>query len=208
MVITVFGASGRVGRLVVAEAIARGHVVRAFVHNTNKLVANPSLTIIQGDVHDRQTVAAAVYGSKAVISALGSWGTPSKDIVTTAIRNIIPAMESAGVDRIISLTGSDAYDSADKPTVGQRCSHLFGKLVAGKIIADGEEHIRLLRASTLDWTVLRSPVMTNGAGIFYKLSLQPVASWRTIPRKAVAKAMLDQLDGVGYSSAAPFLHRY
>lgn len=208
MVITVFGASGKVGRLVVAEAIARGHTVRAFIHHTNTLTDDPHLTIIQGDIHDKQAVANAIYGSQGIISTLGSWGTPSKDIVSTGIRNIIAAMTSMGIDRIVSITGSDAYDSTDRPTLGRLCSHFVAKLAAGKVLADGEEHIRLLRASKLDWTVLRSPVMTNGARIFYKLSLRPVASWRPIPRKAVAKALLDQMDGPGYSAAAPFLHRY
>jgi putative NADH-flavin reductase len=208
MIITVFGASGRVGRLVVAEAIARGHTVKAFVHRTNVLGDNPHLTIVQGSVHDRRAVAAAVYGSQGVISTLGSWGSPRKDIVSTGMRSIIPAMESAGIERIVSITGSDAYDSTDELTLRRRCSHLFARIAAGKILADGEKHIKLLRTSSLDWTVLRSPAMTNGARIFYKLSLQPVASWQPIPRKAVAKALLDQLDGPGYSAAAPFLHRY
>lgn len=206
MVIAIFGASGRVGRLVVTEALARGHSVRAFVHHTDNLPDHPKLVTIQGDIHNRQAVTEAVHGSQAVVSALGSWHTPSKDIVATAMRSIIPAMEAGGIDRIISLTGTAAYDISDKPTLLRGCSHLLTRLIANRILADGEEHIKLLRASQLDWTVLRAPAMTNKAQIFYKLSLQPVPIWQTIPRRAVAKAMLDQLDGAGYTAAAPFIH--
>ena len=208
MIVTIFGASGKVGRLVVEEALARGHSVRAFVHRTNNFADHPRLSITQGDVHNPQSVIQAVQGSEAVISTLGSWGSPAKDVVSAAMRTIIPAMESSGVERIISLTGSDAYDTTDEMTLGRRGSHLFAKIVAGKILADGEEHIRLLRASKLDWTVLRAPVMTDGARIFYKLSLRPVSFWTAVPRRAVAKAILDQLDGAGYSLASPFIHRY
>lgn len=207
MLIVIFGAAGRVGRLVVAEALARGHSVRAFVHQNHDLPEDPQLTIVQGDVHKAADVLSAIHGCQAVVSTLGSWGTPDKDVVSSAMRHIIPAMEQAGMERIISLTGAEAWDDTDRPTLLRRCSRWGAKLIAHRILADGEEHIRLLRASRLDWTVLRSPVMTNSARIFYMLSLRPLKPWQTIPRKAVAKALLDQLDGPAYSKAAPFIHR-
>lgn len=208
MIVTVFGASGKVGRLVVTEALARGYTVRGFIHSHNPLDDHPNLTVITGDIHEAESVAMAIQGSQAVISALGSWGTSSKDIVSTGMRHIIPAMEAYGVDRIVSLTGADAFDVNERPSLLRRCSHEFARLVAGNIVSDGEEHLRLLRASDLDWTVLRAPVMTNSSSIFYKLSLKPLSHWQTIPRKAVAKAMIDQVDGSTYSKAAPFLYRY
>lgn len=208
MVITVFGASGRVGRLVTAEALARGYSVKGFVHSHNNLDNHPNLAVISGDIHDSHAVTTAVQGSQAVICSLGSWGAASKDIVSTGTRHIIPAMQSCGVERIVSLTGADAFEAGERPTMLRRFSHSFARLIAGKILTDGEEHIRLLESSELDWTVLRAPVMTNGDSIFYKLSLKPLSHWHTIPRKAVAKAMVDQIDGSSYSKAAPFLHRY
>lgn len=208
MVITVFGASGKVGRLVVAEALARGHSVRAFVHRTHNFPSSTQLTVIQGDIYDKESVANALFGSQVVISTLGSWGTPKKDVVSSGMQAIIPAMQSFGIDRIVSLTGAGAYIDGEKNSIGRQCGHMFGKLFAGKILVDGEKHIKLLQSSGLDWTVLRSPVMTDGARIFYKLSMRPVAMWQTIPRKAVAKALLDQLDGASYSNASPFIHRY
>lgn len=43
------------------------------------------------------------------MSALGSWGTESKDILSSVIVNIIKAMKAEKVSRIISLTGTDAF---------------------------------------------------------------------------------------------------
>jgi len=207
MVITVFGASGKVGRYLVAEALARGHSVRAFIHRTNDFPNHPRLTLVKGDIHDVQSVANAVFGSQAVLCTLSSWKSPGKDVVSSGIRAIIPAMNANGIDRIVTVTGSGAFTDEEQPSFLRRCGHTFGKLVAGKVIADGEEHIRLLQASGLDWTTLRSPVMNNGARIFYKLSMRPAPTWQYVPRKAVAKAMLDQLDGASYSRSAPFIHR-
>ena len=208
MVITVFGASGKVGRLVVSEALARGYSVRAFIHRSNILTDHPLLDIMQGDIHDPSSVAQAISGSQAVISALGSWNTAQKDILTSGMQTILPIMKASGIERIVSLTGSAAHAPQEHISPARKLEHIFGSVVARRILIDGEEHIRLLRDSGVDWTVLRSPVMSASPRIFYKLSAKPPKIWETIPRKAVARAMVDQLDGASYTTAAPFLHQY
>lgn len=205
MQITVFGASGKVGRLVVAEALARGHSVVGFTHSHTSFKHHAQLRILQGDVHNSRAVANSLRGSEAVISVLGSWGTPTKDIVAAGIRSIIPAMQAQQISRVVSLTGAEAHDTTDHPMFWRRLSHFGARIAARKILHDGEEHIRLLRASGLDWTVLRSPVMTGKSDIFYRLTLKPLTPWQTIPRCAVAKALVDQLEGPGYINAAPFI---
>ncbi len=123
--ITVFGASGKVGRLVVAELLGRGHNVVAFVHSqkltekdfvrdsVHDAKATKNIRIVQGDIYNAVQVAAALSGSQAVISVLGSWGTKRKDILCSAMRAIIPAMEQQHIQRIVSLTGHDARTEGD-----------------------------------------------------------------------------------------------
>jgi putative NADH-flavin reductase len=207
MQVTVLGASGKVGRLVVAEALGRGHQVTAVVHRHNPFWNMPGVRVITGDVHDAAIVTASLQGSQAVLSALGSWNSASKDIVTAGISHTIPAMHRLGISRIITLTGEGADAPGDRRPLSRRLTHAAARLVAGKILRDGETQIALLAASQLDWTVLRSPIMTNGHDRLYRLSLRPAPPWQTIPRRAVAKAMLDQLDGPGYLGAAPFIYR-
>lgn len=213
MHLTVFGASGKVGRLVVAECLKRGHHVVAFTHRSNSLPGegqfeNPqNLTIVQGDIHESEHVSRAITGSHAVLSTLGSWGTKHKDVVSTGMRMIIPAMEQQGTTRIVSLTGTEALDAGDKPSMAKKMARFGAKLFAGKILRDGEEHIRLLRNSSLEWTALRSPVMTNDHDITYTLTLTPRSPLETVPRIAVAKAMVDQIEGPAYDNAAPFIYR-
>lgn len=191
MRITVFGASGKVGRLVVAELLDRGYKVTVFVHEHNPF--GNDVRAVKGDIHIAADVAQAVQGSDMVVSALGSWGTKRKDIVGAGTRNIIAAMETRGVRRLVTLTGSEARDPEDKPGLLQKASHFGASLMAGKILRDGEEHIRLLRASPLDWTTIRSPVMNNIGHKGYKLEDGWLSHFRTINRGAVARAMADQL---------------
>lgn len=207
MKIIVFGANGRVGTKVVYELLARGYDVRAFVRGHHSFESSRHLEVIQGDIYDARAVRAAIDGCDAVISALGSWGTPKKDILSTAMKHIVPAMHSLGVSRIISLTGQDARDVHDNPSWFQKMFHWFLLRVAKQILEDGEAHIRELRESSLNWTVLRSPIMNSRGHVNYVLSAALPYPWVTIHRQSVAIAMVDQLEDASFIGTSPFLHR-
>ena len=161
MNIAIFGASGRVGRLTAIEALQRGHSVIGVIHSAKSLsmiANNPSITPLmksrlelrQADVHNAQTVANSIKGCQAVISALGSWGTPSKDIVASGMRTIIPAMKKENINRIVSLTGTEAYDKDDTPDLARRLAHAAASIAAGRILQDGEEHIKAAASETVE----------------------------------------------------------
>lgn len=207
MQITVFGASGKVGSLVVEEALRRGYSVVAFVHHHNLFSPSGKLIIVEGDVYNSEQVSTALKGSDAVISCLGSWGTPKKDVLTAAMRSIVPAMQVRDIQRIVTVTGSGAN------IPGQRASIVHKSLLrlpiygAGKVFSDGEAHMRLLADSSLKWTTLRSPVMTNGGRKGYYLNMSAGSVLGTISRSAVATALLDQLERDDYLCASPVIHR-
>lgn len=209
MQVTVFGASGKVGRLVVGALLADGHTVVAFVHSASPFGAHDKLRIIKGDIHTGHGVDEALKGSAAVVSALGSWGTKKKDIVSSGMERIIPAMQANHVKRIISLTGSDARASGDTLSLIHRLSHTFIRYSPErKILGDGERHIRLLEASGLDWTVLRSPLMDErGDPHEFRLGTARPKPWQTVNRHAVAKAMTGLTGNADFSQKAPFITR-
>lgn len=209
--VTVFGASGKVGQLVVAELLARGYTVVAVVHNNTPFkTSDTKLHIHKCDVHDDAQVVKAISfgdGSQAVISTLGSWSAPSRDIVSSGISNIVPAMQSAGVRRVISLTGSGAFSPNDEPSMLGRAMHRFtlSTPVLGKVLRDGEFQFEILQDSGLDWTVLRSPVMTNGHHTAYRLSNKSPLPWAVIPRQSIAQAIVNQLDDHTHVGQSPFV---
>lgn len=204
--ITVFGANGRVGRLVVKEALRRGYEVTAFVHRESDLLPSGRVQMVQGDVYDYAAVESAISGSSAVISALGSWGTPGKDVLSRGMGNIILAMEELGVRRLVSLTGAEARASGDSLGLMHRATHFMLGTIAKKILVDSERHLQLLEDSALDWTVVRSPVMT-GRNIHgrYELGGTRPAPWTTVSRSAVALSLVDQVDDAGWYGKAPFI---
>jgi putative NADH-flavin reductase len=106
--ITVFGASGKVGRLVVWEILRRGHQVHAFVHSRNPFEGQEEVTVVNGEVADTVAVHAALADSDAVVSTLGGWGKTSSDVLATGMTTIIPAMQALHLTRIVTLTGAGA----------------------------------------------------------------------------------------------------
>ncbi|HTB48568.1 MAG TPA: NAD(P)H-binding protein [Verrucomicrobiae bacterium] len=207
MRVTVFGASGKVGQQVVALELGKGYSVTAFVHSHNPFKANKDLKIVTGGIEDQLAIGRALEDSDAVISALGSWHTKSKRVLTCGMNTIIPTMEEQGIRRIITVTGTGALWSGDKPSALDKLNHSLLKLVAPKVLLDGEEHIRLLAASKLDWTCVRSPVMTRDTSTKYRLRLKLPGPLATIPRSAVAQCLVDRLETRDYIRAAPVMYR-
>lgn len=140
-----------------------------------------------------------------VMSALSSWGTKKKDVLSTAMTSIIPAMQQHGVKRIISLTGAEARAAGDHLGVIHRFAHFGIGIVGGPVLRDGERHIQLLEQSDLDWVVVRSPIMRSNANQSYALSDHRPRPWALINRSAVARAMVDQLSDDGHLGKAPYI---
>jgi putative NADH-flavin reductase len=205
MQITIFGASGKVGSLVVEEALRRGHTVVAFVHSRSTFNPSGSLIIRKGDVYNAADVVAAIQGSDAVISCLGSWGTKGRDVLSRFTANVIPAMLSQNMSRIVTLTGVGVQIHPSKLHI--HLLNLIRPLPFGKVFYDAENHIRMLLGSSLKWTSVCSPVMNNFGGAGYRLSQRTGNPLGTINRKAVATALLDQLEATEFISQTPVIHR-
>lgn len=208
MRITVFGANGKVGRLVVRKLLENGHFVRAFVYGPNPFEETSGLQVIKGNVEDKAAVFNAVAGSEVIISTLGSWGTKNKNILSVGMSNILPAAEKHGISKVISLTGTDAVAPDEKIDLLRRFTRVILKLIAKKILLDGENHMALLQNNDIDWTVVRAPIMNDrGVQDNYTLSIKPPHPWQTVSRDDVAKAIVDLVTINDWTNQAPFIRR-
>src|SRR6266700_602965 len=63
MKLVIFGAAGGTGRILVEQALEKGHEVTAFDRHTGALtIQHPKLSLVQGDVFDPAQVEAAIAG--------------------------------------------------------------------------------------------------------------------------------------------------
>ena len=164
MKLTVFGATGGVGRELVTQALDAGHHVTAYVRNPGKLdLTHPNLTVIAGKLTDRDAVQRAVRGADAVISALG----PSLDRKATGMplvdgtRTILDAMAAEGVERYIGIATPSLRDPRDTPSLLGRIVPTWAALCSRAPTASSS-HVQLVTDSPLDWTIARFTRPTNG----------------------------------------------
>lgn len=208
MKIVIFGANGRVGQLTVKEALAHGYDVRAFIHGSNPFQKQEKLEVIQGDIYNAVDIENALEDVELIVSALGSWGTAKKNVLSAAMSLIIPAVKVSTCHRIISLTGADAEALGDKKNIVHRIMRAILHINARRILEDGEKHIQLLEESGLDWSVLRSPIMNNkGNSDIYVVTSRRPYPWQTINRASVAKALISLIGDTTEFKKAPYITR-
>jgi putative NADH-flavin reductase len=108
--IAVFGAGGSIGHMIVREALARGHEVRAVVRDASHFtMVDPRLTVVHGDAADAGSIAATTAGVDAVVNAVSP--RPSKSgkatsSLTVVARAFIAGLPRAGVTRLIIIGGA------------------------------------------------------------------------------------------------------
>jgi len=207
MKLLLLGASGRTGQHLVQQALSAGHQVTALVRNPQKLeVTHESLTVLQGDVTDAEAVSKAAAGNEVVLSALGPTRTSGEDVLQTAIHNTIAVMKEHGMRRLIVVTGAGVSDPNDKPQFWNRI--MFGLLnfLAKRVLADSLGAANLLRASGLDWTLVRVPVLTDdpSAGEPW-VGYVGKGMGSRIPRADVAGFMLKQVTDDTWMQKAPVI---
>jgi putative NADH-flavin reductase len=126
-------------------------------------VQHPKLKLMTGDVMDVASVEKAVAGQEAVISALGPTRPPVPGMMEMAAQNIVTAMNKSGIRRLVSTTGAGVRDPQDQP---QFIDHLMKgllTLLAGEVLRDSAANVSVIRASDLDWTIVRYPRLLDGA---------------------------------------------
>ena len=159
MKILVLGATGGTGRLIVRDAAAKGHSVVALVRSK----ASGDLQgacLVEGDARDEATLARAMDGCDAVVSALGTgMGRRKVDLLTVATRALVPAMTRKGVRRLVCVSALGVGDSRGHG--GFVFDRLFQPLLLGQAYKDKERQEAAIRASALDWVVVRPARLTD-----------------------------------------------
>jgi putative NADH-flavin reductase len=106
MDVVVLGASGKIGKAIVQEALKRKHEVTAAVRNPESVtIEHERLHITTVDILDSASVAAAVGGHEEVISAYGPEAGHENDLLVAA-KAIVEGMQMAGLQRLLVVGGA------------------------------------------------------------------------------------------------------
>ena len=200
MKVAIFGASGQTGLFLVERALLQKHEVAAFVRTPETFpLRHEQLRVLTGDVRSREAVAQAIEGADAVICAVGE-RLKSSRVGSQATENIIAAMKQHGVKRLVAVTGPGAGES--KKRTGW-LARLILKLFVN--LDDKERQEELIRASELDWIIVRPSLLTNDPHTgTYRVGPDVTHGIATkLARSDLAEFMLNQLTDDTYVHQMP-----
>lgn len=164
MRLTVFGATGGTGRQLVRQALEAHDEVTAVVRDPGRLdVRHERLTVVTADVTEPESLRPVVTGRDAVLSALGAPNNRAAGIASRATRAIVRALDEEAVTRFLAVSAAPLgpvpegeslfYHRIVEPLV----RHAFRDVYADLAVMED-----IIRATALEWTVVRPPRLTDG----------------------------------------------
>jgi NAD(P)-dependent dehydrogenase (short-subunit alcohol dehydrogenase family) len=166
MRVCIVGASGKLGRYMVRHCLDRGYEVVGVCRekSVGKLDEfKDRITIVPGDVFDREVIARAVSGCDGVLTVLVPWGVDG--MATATARAVLDLAEpearlvfSCGWH--ISMDGKDVYSRKFRWMIG-----LFSRIARLLRFADIDDQVEACRRvfdSDTRWTVVRGSDLEEG----------------------------------------------
>ncbi len=205
MKLLAFGSTGSAGREIVAQGLEHGHEVTAFARRPEKLgLSHERLRVVGGDVLDLSAVKRVTPGHDAVLCAIGAPASDRSGVRQAGTRHIIEAMESGGPRRLICLASLGYGDSRE--ILPFHMKYVIVPLFLRHAFADHERQEACIKASGLDWVIVRAPALTNGprTGIYrHGFPVTERGVRLRISRADVADFMLKQLSDDTYLRKTP-----
>lgn len=165
MKVTILGSTGFVGKILIHKAVAAGYQVKTLARNSEKLEdIRDKIEIIQGSVFDPSAVEAAIEGTEAVLSTIGppqrNPGNP--ELYEKAMKDIVRIMDRHEIKRYIHIGGAGhAGGENESWPLNRRFLRLFLSLFSKPILVAKQLEWEVLKASDLDWTLVRPPRIAN-----------------------------------------------
>jgi putative NADH-flavin reductase len=208
MKLTLFAATGGIGRQLLTQALAAGHDVTAVVRDPATLPAEVRVVTADLATTGPAALEPAVAGADAVLSGLGPRSRADAGVASRGTMAIVEAMRATGVRRVVVVSAAPVATVAspgqpDPPRhdPGDRLvtRHLLMPLLLATlrdVYADLALMEDALRDSALDWTVVRPPRLTDRplSGTYRTALGRNLRGGLLVSRADVAHLMLATLD--------------
>ncbi|MEV8398897.1 NAD(P)-dependent oxidoreductase [Streptomyces niveus] len=198
MKLTVFGATGGVGREIVRQGLAAGHQVTAVVRDPARLdVTGDGLEVFTATAFDDpESLRPAVAGRDAVLSGVGPRGRKDAGLAAPVTRSILRAMDAEGVRRLVVVSAAPVGEvPPGEPLLGRLAMGVV-KIVLKPVYTDLAHMEEELARSGADWTSARPPQLVDRpvTGVYRAVVGANPRGGSKIGRPDLAHAMLAMLD--------------
>jgi putative NADH-flavin reductase len=205
--LAIFGATGRAGQHLVQQALDSGYNVRVLARNPGKLAAQSDrLVTVRGSLSETACIDEVITGTDVVLSVLGPTNNEPTFEISKGTASIISAMKKHGVKRLIISAGAGVGDPGDAPKLFNKLINVALKATARNVYEDMLKTVELVRASGLEWTVVRVPRLTDSPPTgTIRVGMVGQGTGANLTRADMAEFMLKQIDDSGYLRKAPVI---
>ncbi|AIG25684.1 NAD(P)-dependent oxidoreductase [Brevibacillus laterosporus] len=156
MKIAIIGATGRAGKLIMQEALQRGHEVTAIVRDASKLDQNQKVAVLQKDIFDLTTQ--DVNKFDVVVNSFGA--KPGEEHLHVEAGNVlIEALKNAPQTKLFVVGGAGSLFVDEAKTVRLFETPEFPKEYLATATNQGK-NLEILKQSNLpQWTFLSPSAM-------------------------------------------------
>jgi hypothetical protein len=189
MNILILGGTGRTGKELVAQALARGHRLAALVRSPQKMQASgEGLAIFKGDPRSKEHIRRTLDGQDAVLSTLGHTGLGFDTLLADAAIAMCEAIEDAGIKRLLVVSTALLFRGGGPIAV------LLRRIIRHPI-RDSRAMEDRIGVSALEWTIARPPrLVQRDSGVYCTFEGSLPSSMVGISRKTLAAFLLDALE--------------
>jgi len=190
----ILGATGRLGRQLVTQALEKGHDVTILARDRSKVdLQHERLRVVEGDAKNTAALSDAMRGQDAVISALGrGLSFNSEHLMEQSVPGILATMQTHGIRRLMFTSAMGVGETyRDAPVMPK----IFFRTLLRGIYTDKAIGERMIRNSALEWTIVQ-PVQLNDRPLTknYRAGESvPVSGMPQISRADTAHFILDRL---------------
>lgn len=207
MHISLLGGTGRTGTLVAAEALRRGHTVRALVRDPSRLGELAGrVEVLRGDATDPASLRALVADADVLVSALG----PTKgqaDLHSRVATTLAVVLSETGPCRFVGVSGAGIDVPGDLKSRRDRVVSKLIQTFGGKAVQDKSREYAVWAATDLEWTLVRPPRLVDGPASAGALEHDAHASARStrMRRPDLARMLIDVVEQGRYVRQAPLV---
>lgn len=200
----ILGSTGRTGKYLLEEALARGFEVNILVRDAKKIIiTSEKLRIFEGTSSNKEDLAKALQDCTHVLSALNisrnsdfPWAdlrTP-KDFLEKTIQNLIDLSKTHPVEKVIVISAWGVAETKQDIPFWFRWMINFSNIKFGYLGHEQQE--KLLKNSDVKYTIIRPVALINSE------KLKPIVITKNnfpkpnllISRKNVAFFMLEMME--------------
>ncbi len=195
MKIAIIGASRGIGAELLKASVEDNHEVTALVRDPTKLNTSiPGLKVIKGNILDPSSMNAAITGQDASCVCIGIPPTRKPvDVFSRGTQNVLNVIDKGSNQKFILVTGIGAGDS--KGHGGFFYDRIINPLLLGNIYVDKDRAESIVKASNVEWLIVRPGFLTNGlrTGKYRVIENLSGVTAGKISRADVADFILEQL---------------